>query len=51
MHRPNMTTLAKEAGVGLSTVDRVLNGRAEVREETARRVLDAAERIGFYATP
>ena len=51
MRRPNMTTLAKEAGVGLSTVDRVLNGRADVREETASRVLEAAERIGFYATP
>ncbi|RCW79578.1 LacI family DNA-binding transcriptional regulator [Phyllobacterium bourgognense] len=51
MRRPNMTTLAKEAGVGLSTVDRVLNRRADVREETASRVLEAAERIGFYATP
>ena len=51
MRRPNMSVLAKEAGVGVSTVDRVLNGRAEVREETARRVLEAAERIGFYATP
>jgi LacI family transcriptional regulator len=51
MRRPNMTTLAKEARVGLSTVDRVLNGRAEVRAETANRVLEAAERIGFYATP
>lgn len=51
MRRPTMAALAKEAGVGLSTVDRVLNGRAEVREETARRVLAAAERIGFYATP
>lgn len=51
MRRPNMSALAKEAGVGLSTVDRVLNGRTDVREETARRVLDAAERIGFYATP
>ncbi|PSH67842.1 LacI family transcriptional regulator [Phyllobacterium brassicacearum] len=51
MRRPNMSVLAKEAGVGVSTVDRVLNGRAEVREDTARRVLEAAERIGFYATP
>lgn len=46
-----MAGLAREAGVGLSTVDRVLNGRAEVNDATARRVLEAAERIGFYATP
>ncbi len=51
MRRPTVTDLAREAGVGLSTVDRVLNGREPVREATARRVLEAAERIGFHATP
>ena len=30
-------------------MDRVLNGRAKVREETARRVQEAAQRIGFHA--
>jgi len=51
MRRPTMSVLAKEAGVGLSTVDRVLNGRAPVEAATAQRVLEAAERIGYYATP
>ena len=51
MRRPTLEALARHAGVGLSTVDRVLNGRSAVREETARRVLEAAEAIGFYATP
>ncbi|MBV6637321.1 MAG: LacI family DNA-binding transcriptional regulator, partial [Mameliella sp.] len=32
--RPTITDLAREAGVSVATVDRVLNGRAKVREET-----------------
>ncbi|MCB1348513.1 MAG: LacI family DNA-binding transcriptional regulator [Maritimibacter sp.] len=47
--RPTMTDLAREAGVGVATVDRVLNGRSKVREETARRVAEAAHRIGYHA--
>jgi len=46
-----MADLARLAGVSASTIDRVLNGRHPVREDTARRVLEAAEQIGFYATP
>lgn len=42
-----MLDVAQAAGVGVATVDRVLNGRARVRPETAQRVLDAAERLGF----
>jgi LacI family transcriptional regulator len=49
MGRPTIADLAQAAGVGVSTVDRVLNGRAHVRRTTAERVLEAAERIGFYA--
>jgi LacI family transcriptional regulator len=49
MKRPTATDLAKAAGVGISTVDRVLNGRARVRPSTARQILEAAEKIGFYA--
>lgn len=45
-----MKDIAEEAGVGIATVDRVLNGRLRVREETARKVLEAAHRIGFHAT-
>lgn len=45
--RPTIVDLAKAAGVSVSTVDRVLNGRNPVRQMTADRVLAAAERIGF----
>jgi LacI family transcriptional regulator len=48
MTRITIADVAKAAGLGLSTVDRVINGRRPVRAETAKRVLDAAERIGFY---
>lgn len=49
MKRPTITDLAKAAGVSVATVDRVLNGRLPVREETARKVSEAAERIGYHA--
>lgn len=48
MTRPTIADLAKAANVGISTVDRVLNGRDPVRLQTAERVLQAAERIGFH---
>lgn len=49
MKRPTITDLAEAAGVSVATVDRVLNGRLKVREETARKVSEAAERIGYHA--
>lgn len=48
--RPTIADLAREAGVSVATVDRVLNARENVREETARRVCEAAGRIGYHAT-
>jgi LacI family transcriptional regulator len=48
--RPTIADLARVAGVSVATIDRVLNRRHPVREETARRVLEAAEEIGFHAT-
>ncbi|UJQ92989.1 LacI family DNA-binding transcriptional regulator [Mariluticola halotolerans] len=48
--RPTIADLAVEAGVSVATVDRVLNGRHRVREETARRVYEAANAIGYHAT-
>ena len=39
--RPTITDLARISGVSVATVDRVLNSRLPVREETARRVYDA----------
>ncbi len=47
--RPTIAHLARAADVSVATVDRVLNRRHPVREETARRVLAAAEEIGFHA--
>jgi LacI family transcriptional regulator len=46
--RPTVADIAREAGVGVATVDRVLNGRAAVRPETGRRVLEAARAIGYH---
>ena len=48
--RPTITDLAKKAGVSVATVDRVLNRRLPVREDTAVRVVQAAEAIGYHAT-
>ncbi|WP_346830793.1 LacI family DNA-binding transcriptional regulator [Pseudomonas abietaniphila] len=47
--RPTMEDVAREAGVSLSTVDRVLNMRADVRADTAQRIAAAAARLGFHA--
>ncbi|WP_181704925.1 LacI family DNA-binding transcriptional regulator [Chthonobacter rhizosphaerae] len=45
--RPTTKDLARAAGVSLATVDRVLNGRAGVRQATVDAVNDAIERLGF----
>ncbi|WP_256680650.1 LacI family DNA-binding transcriptional regulator [Pseudomonas sp. LTJR-52] len=47
--RPTMEDVARLAGVSLSTVDRVINLRARVRADTARRIADAAAQLGFHA--
>ena len=49
--RPTLHDVAREAGLSPATVDRVLNAREKVREETARRVYDAARKIGYHAAP
>lgn len=49
-NRPTIKDVAHAAGVGTATVDRVLNGRGIVREETKRRIADAAHRIGYHAS-
>lgn len=46
--RPTIADLARAAGVSTATVDRVLNDRPNVREETLRRVHEAAEQIGYH---
>lgn len=47
--RPTIADLARAANVSVATVDRVLNVRHKVREDTARRVYEAANAIGFHA--
>ncbi|HET7866853.1 MAG TPA: LacI family DNA-binding transcriptional regulator [Burkholderiaceae bacterium] len=43
--------VAREAGVSLATVDRVLNGRAGVREGTVQRVQAAVDRLAYQPNP
>lgn len=45
--RPTIYDVARAAGVGLATVDRVLNDRPGVRAATAERVKAAVDRLGF----
>jgi LacI family transcriptional regulator len=48
--RPGTTTIhdvALRAGVSVATVSRVLNGKAVVREETERQVLEAAKALRY----
>jgi LacI family transcriptional regulator len=45
MPKATMTDVAREAGVSLSTVDRVLNGRGGVAPEKANRILSAARAL------
>ncbi|MUT22873.1 substrate-binding domain-containing protein [Mesorhizobium japonicum] len=47
--RPTIADIAREAGLSVATVDRVLNARHPVREETAQRVLAASQAIGYHA--
>ena len=45
--RPTITDVARAAGVSTATVDRVLNERAGVHARTRRRVLTAAQGLGY----
>ncbi len=45
--RPTVHDVAKNAGVSLATVDRVLNKRSGVREATIDRVHAAIDKIGY----
>ena len=44
---PTIYTVAKEAGVSITTVSRVLNSPHQVKEATRSKVLDAINRLGF----
>lgn len=43
---PTIAEIAKEAGISMATVDRVLNGRAGVRDVTRKKVKLAIQRLG-----
>lgn len=45
--RPTVIDIAREAGVSLATVDRVLNERPGVREKTILAVSDAITKLGY----
>lgn len=47
MARVTLKNLAKQAGVGTATVERVLNGRGGVRLELVERVLKAARKLDY----
>lgn len=47
MNKPTVHDIAKEAGVSLATVDRVLNARPGVRERTIAKVKAAVEQLGY----
>ena len=47
MVRPTVNDIAREAGVSLATVDRVLNARPGVRARTIDAVNDAISRLGY----
>ena len=49
MVRPTIAEVARAAGVSVSTVDRVLSGRHQVRPATVARVLAAADSVGLGA--
>ena len=46
--RATVADVAKAAGVSVTTVDRALNGRMRVREETLRKIAEAAHRVGYH---
>ncbi len=45
--KPTIIDIAREAGVSISTVSRVLNNSMPVAEETSRRVLETVRRLEF----
>ncbi len=47
MARVTLKDVAQKAGVGVATVDRVLNARAPVSAATSARVLSAADALGY----
>jgi LacI family transcriptional regulator len=49
--RINIVDLAGHLGLAVSTVSKAINDRRDVSDATKRRVLEAAERLGFSPNP
>src|SRR6202012_4719956 len=49
--RGALAGVAADAGVGVGTVSRVLNGSDQVRDTTLRTVLDSIDRLGYRPSP
>lgn len=47
--RPTLATVAHYANLSVATVDRVLNARAPVNRQTAEKVHEAAQAVGYFA--
>lgn len=47
MHRVDITMIARELGVSVSTVHRALYNRGRISEATRQRVLETAQRLGY----
>ncbi|MBA3811531.1 MAG: LacI family DNA-binding transcriptional regulator [Caulobacteraceae bacterium] len=48
---PTIKTVAREAGVSIKTVSRVMNAESGVRPGTTARVQSAADRLGYVVNP
>ena len=46
-----MSDIAKEAGVSVSTVSRVMNNSAAISAQTRARILEAAAQLGYHRRP
>lgn len=49
--RVTLSDVARDVGVSAKTVSEALRGKGGVAEETARRIHDAAERLGYAVDP
>lgn len=47
MPKVTINTIAQECNVSVGTVDRALNSRGRINPETQRRILEAADRLGY----
>ncbi|MBE6598508.1 MAG: LacI family DNA-binding transcriptional regulator [Ruminococcaceae bacterium] len=49
--RPTIYDLAEMTGFSVGTVNRALNGKTRIKEETRRLILETAEKVGYKANP